>query len=423
MKHSWLGWLLFGGLLFGGTQDSDINVNTRYTVDTVTVSGKGWKTDLVSDRGQNQKMSSGLRKDLAALIGQKLNPSALDSLAARLKKELAAREVSHRVLRGDSPEHVRVEFEVKPYRGNVGASFTKFVYNSQQGWSGNGGVDATVQQNSFRFGLVSDGDSLDERYAGISARYENRHVGTNRVDLKFQFDSFHDQWNSSTLDALAAGGSKETSDAYRTRQSFQPAVTIALAKPLTLEVGASFERFGEQYPAAHTEASDAMIATLRYHRRLKDPENQQDLDASYSLGAATRILGSDFVYTSHAWGMRYQIAHGKHVLSDSFAGGVIAGRAPLDDRFVMGNSVYLRGWNKFEIDPLGGNRMIHNTVDYHYGLFRIFYDTGAIWDEGQAAVPRHSLGVGLRESIFTLAVAFPVRSGHVEPIFMMGVIP
>jgi hypothetical protein len=97
-----------------------------------------------------------------------------------------------------------------------------------------------VLQNSFRFGMASDGDSLDERYAGISARYENKHVGTDRVGLKFQFDSYHDQWNSSTLDALAAGGSKETSDAYRTRQNFQPAVTIALAKPLTLEVGGEF---------------------------------------------------------------------------------------------------------------------------------------------------------------------------------------
>src|ERR1017187_4256738 len=170
MKHAWLGCLLFGPLLFAGTQDSDINVNTRYTVDTVTVAGKGWKTDLVSDQSQNQKMSAGLRKDLAALIGRKLNPSALDSLAGRLKKELAAREVSHRVLRGDSPDHVRVEFEVKQYRGEVGANFTKLVYNSKQGWSADGGVDVTVLQNSFRFGMTSDGDSLDERNAGISDR-------------------------------------------------------------------------------------------------------------------------------------------------------------------------------------------------------------------------------------------------------------
>ena len=185
MKHAWLGCLFFGGLLFAGKQDSDINVNTRYTVDTVTVAGKGWKTDLVSDRNPNQKMSSGLRKDLAALIGQKLNPSALDGLALRLKKELSAREVSHRVLRGDSPEHVRVEFEVKQYRGEVGASFSKIVYNSKQGWSADGGVDVTVRQNSLRFGMASDGDSLDERFAGISARYENKHLGTARVGLKF----------------------------------------------------------------------------------------------------------------------------------------------------------------------------------------------------------------------------------------------
>jgi len=44
-----------------------------------------------------------------------------------------------------------------------------------------------------------------------------------------------------------------------------------------------FRAFGEQYPAAHTEASDALIATLRYHRRLRGSDNQQDLDASYSL--------------------------------------------------------------------------------------------------------------------------------------------
>ena len=92
MKYAWLGCLISGGLLLAGTQDSDINVNKRYTVDTVVVSGKGWTTNLVSD--QNDKISSGLRKELTALVGEKLNPSILDGLAARLKKEFSAREVS-----------------------------------------------------------------------------------------------------------------------------------------------------------------------------------------------------------------------------------------------------------------------------------------------------------------------------------------
>jgi outer membrane protein assembly factor BamA len=89
---------------------------------------------------------------------------------------------------------------------------------------------------------------------------------------------------------------------------------------------------------------------------------------------------------------------------------------------VAGNSSYLRGWNKYEIDPIGGNRLIHNTVEYRYGPVQAFYDAGAVWDSGQPAIMRHSLGVGFKESIFSLAVAFPVRSGHIEPIFMMGMI-
>ena len=420
MRYLWLGCLLFSSPLLAGNQDSDINVNTRYTVETVIVAGKGWRTDLAAE--QNDKISSGLKQDLVALIGQKLNPGALDSLAARLRKEFSAREVTHHVLRGESPDHVRVEFEIKPAHGSVDVNMKQLVYNSKLGWSASGEAGFTIQQNSFAFGLVSDGDSLAERYAGISARYENHHLGSERVQLRFEFESYHEQWDRNTLDALAAhpGG---TGDAYRTRQNFEPTASIALAKPLTLEIGARFERFENQYPAAGTEAANAVVATLRYHRRLEASDNLQDLDANYGLRASTKILGSDLVYAAHTAGLRYQLTRHKHVLIDNLYGGVISGRAPLDDRFVLGNSYQLRGWNKYDLDPLGGNRVVHNSVEYRYGVFQIFYDTGAVWDEGQPAIPRHSLGVGLRESVFSLAIAFPVRSGHIEPVFMMGILP
>jgi outer membrane protein assembly factor BamA len=116
------------------------------------------------------------------------------------------------------------------------------------------------------------------------------------------------------------------------------------------------------------------------------------------------------------------VAHGKHQLMEQVVGGSVSGRAPLADRFVAGNSYYLRGWNKYDIDPIGGNRLVHNTVEYRYGHFQAFYDAGAVWDSGQPATPRHSLGVGFKESIFSLAVAFPIRSGHVEPVIMLGMI-
>ena len=418
MKYAWLACLFSGGVLFAGSsQDADLNVNKRYTVDTVIVAGKGWRTNLAD---QNGKISTGLRRQLTALIGQKLNPGILDDLAAKLKKEFSAREVTHHVLRGDTPEHVRVEFEVKPSHANVDATVSKFLYSSKQGWSGAGAVGFTVQQNSFLFGLASDGDSLIERNAGITGSYENKSLGSDRIGLRFQAASYHEQWNRSTLDALETQPGV-TSDAYRAREEFQPTATIALAKPLTLEIGASFERMENQYPYSHMETSSALVTALRYHERFENAA-QQDIDADYVLHAGTHMLGSDFVYVLHSWGLRYRLIHGKHQIIDDVSAGMISGRAPLFERFVAGNSYYLRGWNKYDLDPIGGNRLAHNSVEYRYGPFQAFYDTGAVWDSGQPVVQRHSVGVGIKESIFSLAVAFPIRAGHVEPIVMMGMV-
>jgi len=101
-------------------------------------------------------------------------------------------------------------------------------------------------------------------------------------------------------------------------------------------------------------------------------------------------------------------------------GGMILGTAPLFERFVLGNSTSLRGWNKFDVDPLGGNRVVHNSVEYHYGVFQVFCDQGAVWDSGQAAVARTSVGAGLRQGIFSVALAFPLRDGRMDPVFMVG---
>jgi hypothetical protein len=425
MKFAWLGCLVVGGLLFGGTQDSDINVNTRYTVDAVTLYGKDWKTTFlenhVDQAEQTQKLSSRLKADLADLIGHKLNPGILDTLAQRIKRELTARQVTHRLLRGTAPETVQVEFEVTPSRGGVDLDVTQFAYNSRSGWSGAGEAGFNLQQNYFLFGLVSNGDSLDERLAGIDARYEDRHLGSDRLALRFQFESYHDLWSSSTLATLKTDN-RFTSDAYRSRQNFQPTLTISLTKPLSLEVGASFERFDSQIPGVAAEAANAVFTNLRYHRQLEGAENEQDVDASYGMRVAAKTLASDFSYARHTARMRYHVQHGKHSLSDEFWGGVVEGRAPLDDRFVLGNNTYLRGWNKYELDPIGGNRVISNSVDYRYGRFLAFYDAGAVWEEGQSAPVHHSVGVGLRASIVSLAVAFPMRGGRVEPIFMMGLL-
>jgi outer membrane protein assembly factor BamA len=419
MKFASLGCFLACSLLFGGTQDSEFNVNSRYTVETVLVSGDGWTANLATDH--DTRISSALRKEMTALIGEKLNPTLLDDLARRLRKEFHARTVEHRVLRGKSPDYVQVVFNIQLRPTRFDVSVPKFLYNSTQGWTGAVEGTATIEHNGFTFGLVSDGDDLPERYTGLVARYENTRLGSDKVRLRFQFESYHEQWNRSTIDSLPPDGTPvDTSGLYRSRQNFEPELTFQVAKPLAVSVGTSFQRFEDQNPAAQTEAANALTATLRYHQRLEGSADQQDLDAGYNLRAATKILNSDFAYARHRWEFRYMLTRGKSVVIDDLTAGMIMGRAPLFERFVLGNSSTLRGWNKYDLDPLGGNRMVHNSVEYRYGVFQIFYDSGTIWDRTEAAVLRHSVGLGLRQGVFSMAVAFPLKEGRIDPVFMVG---
>src|SRR5262249_5292071 len=150
---------------------------------------------------------------------------------------------------------------------------------------------------------------------------------------------------------------------YRTRHNFQPMLTVVVSNSLTFSTGVSFERFQDQFPAARTESADAMVNTLRYHRLLEDSGVQRaTLDAGYSLRAATRFLSSDLGYVRHRWDAAYNFTRGRSAVVVSFLGGLITGHPPLYERYVLGNSSTLRGWNKYDLDPLGGSRVAHGSV-------------------------------------------------------------
>src|SRR5215469_12798354 len=204
MRLAWAG-LLCLGTLFAGTQDSEFNVNTRYTVESVIISGDGWATNLASDQNV-ERISASLRKQFAALIGDKLNPAMLDELAGKLRKEFQARTVTHRVLRGASPQSVQVLFEIRLRPTRFDVLVPRFLYTSTQGFSGALEASATVGgHNGFGFSLVSDADELVERYAGFTARYENTHLGSDRIHADLEFARFHEQWNNATRNALVEG--------------------------------------------------------------------------------------------------------------------------------------------------------------------------------------------------------------------------
>jgi hypothetical protein len=319
-----------------------------------------------------------------------------------------------------------VVFDVRGTPAKFEASIPKLVYRTDGGVSGLVEGTATIGAQAFTFGGVSDGDDLAERYSGILARYQDNRLGTDRLHFRLDFESYREQWSGASETAIAEpGAAADTSGLYRTRQNISPLVTFVLMKgssgAMNLTLGTSFERFQPEFLAARTESANAMVTTLRYHRRVEGSgSNQQEWDAGYSLRAATSMLGSDFAYARHQGDAQYAYSWGRSRILDDLTVGAITGAAPLYERFILGNSTMLRGWNRFEIDPLGGTRVAHNSLEYRYRLFDIFYDSGAIWDQGGIATVRHSLGIGVRQNGMYAALAFPVKEGHIEPVFMVG---
>jgi outer membrane protein assembly factor BamA len=413
---------------------AEANANTRYVVEAVQITGE---TGL--------KLSRSLQSAFEQLVGSHFDPAHLDELAREMRKELHLKSVTPHLMRGTQPDTVRVDFEAHRRAIVFDVTLPRFLYHSKQGWSAEGTASTTIARNNhLSFGLISDGGTLTERYAGSAATYENTHVGTDRVHLTFEFDQLHEQWNRATLMAL----DRDPKDplTYRERRNFQPSITIVLARPLTLQAGASVQQLqlqpyaffpgttssspsGDVAPAPSgtsdiTRSANAIFATLRYHRQFEGADQTQDFVVDYNIRSASHALHSDYTYTRHYWNAAYTLSRGNQTIQDDFTGGFISGQAPFFERFVVGTSSLLRGWNRFEIDPLGGTHLVHNSVTYRYRLHpftgEVFYDAGALWHGNGDSGIRHSLGVGISRNIFTLAVAIPLRDGRIDPVFMVG---
>ena len=413
----------------GGTDDapvSEFNVNSKYTVESIDFAG-----------GHHYRLSSSALENIQSLVGEKLNVAALGRLTRQLTRELRAREVTFSLARGAEAAHVRVVFDVDRRDVRFDVGIPTFSYTSRQGLSGSGQAVATFGANSASFTAITNGDDLVERYSGIRTRYDRLTLGSDRIRLGFEFDAFRDQYNRATQtieDSMSpAAISSLGAGAYRSRMNFEPSATFVLAKPLTLTVGFSFAMLGRSSPAGLNESANSVINTVRYHGHWEGSGAlTNDLDAGYYLRAATRSLGSDYAYTRHAVHVRYDLRHEHQSLEVAVRAGVIYGRSPLFERFVLGNSETLRGWNKYDLAPLGGNRAVSATVTYGYHIMRVFYDTGAIWDSGstlgrKSLAEKHSAGFGLTTGLglfgknaLLLAVAFPLRAGRAEPVFIAG---
>ena len=391
-----------------GNAVASANVNSRYTVESVDVLPVGLS-----------RVSASLRDRLQQFVGARFDQSLVDDAAARLRRELRNAPVTAQVGKGSNPEQVVIAFHVEVRERGFDGEVTRFRYQSKRSLSF--GLDLAYRTESDRIhaGVLTDSDELVERYSGLAAGYE-RCLGSGRVRVGAEVGAWKSEWSGSAQNAA------EPSELYRSRTRLAPSATIELFKPLTLQLGVSLERLGVNNPAARHEISSAVTGTLRFQRRwgLDSSGIRQRFEAAYGVRTGMPSLASNYTFTRQHATARYGLKGGNQEVLAAFHSGLLNGRAPLSERFIGGNSQVLRGWNRNEISPLGTDRLAAASIDYRWRHLRLAYDAGSAWlrrsGDGQL---RQSVGVGFADNLwngFSFLVAFPLRDGRMEPIFIAG---
>ncbi len=209
-----------------------------------------------------------------------------------------------------------------------------------------------------------------------------------------------------------------------TRGDSARAVSVSVLPMPDLKVtfGASFQTLEMQYPAAHDEAAHAATFGVQYRKEVRPRRGlRHSISLDYALRDATPGLSSDFTYTRHWAAADYLLRAGRQDFEAQFQGGRINGTAPLFERFSIGSATTLRGWDKFDVAPLGGTRLLYGSLTYRYRPFEVFYDFGTVWDTGLSQDWKHSLGAGLAwKNGFFMSIGVPLRFHGVTPVFLAG---
>jgi hypothetical protein len=404
------------------------NINARYTVEHVDVTG-------IPDR----RVSQELLDELQALVGKPHDPTEADRLVRKLEAELPDYDVRRRMRRGDESGRIRLVFEITRSERTRWLRFTpsrsKIVYHEDHGWSGV--VDVPIggradHQVNFGFVLGND-DDLIEEYSGYRLRFESRRAGTDRLGIGFELSRFSQDWREVTLAALET--SPDLARPYRTRITVEPKVTFAITPRVRVSAGVSTSELKPLDIGPESEHANAFVAGIGYEqvwrrRAARDADSSsrrgrvdrladgdQSLRASYELRSGTEELDSDLSYRRHFGQARFEADRGDTSFIAHFRAGRITGGAPLFERFTLGDSTTLRGWNKFDLAPAGADRMWHQSVEFSHDWFTYFFDAGSLWNAGGQRKTRLATGVGFG----VLSVGFPLNADNGDATFILNV--
>jgi hypothetical protein len=390
------------------------NINARYTVESVEIEGL-----------DEHEIGAPLRDRIQALVGTRLDPVEADEIVEKLKAARKGYNVVRRIERGTRRGQIRVVFKFIETEELRWIPFqkqrSKFVYHSEEGWSGLHDIPMGSRVHRVTLGLAyDDNDTLVEEYSGVRVRFETRQLGTERVGVSLEASWLNNTWREPVLAALALD--PNLTEPYRHRVTVDPTVAVALTRHLRATGGLSLSSLESLHQSPASAMASAVTGGLFFSQTWRPEERvRQTVEAGYELRTSVDGFGSDFDYTRHLGRARYEFRNRHNTVIAEVFGGGITGQPPLFERFTLGDSTTLRGWNKFELAPAGGNRVFHQSLEYRFHGAALFLDTGSVWEDGRERQLRASTGFGFHIEHFFATVAFPLDAPGEGAAFITGV--
>jgi hypothetical protein len=393
--------------------ERDDNINARYVVEQADIRG-------VPD----EELTQALRDDLDALVGQRLDSGAADRLQERIERELPQYDVSRRMQRGSQVGRIKLVYEARkkelPQWLRFESLRSNALFHSDQGWGSF--LDLGIGDRTIRFTpivAIDNADDLVEEYSGAGLRFETRKLGTRRLGASLEWTWFDQDWRPATLAALALR--PEIPGAYDTRSTITPLLKFAVTPDLSVAAGVSISELEPLSPATGSQMANAAVASVDFDRRWDDDfKPTHHVTASFGVRAGARQLESDLAYTRYLGQGAYRFDAGRHHVEATGMAGGITGHAPLFERFTLGDSRTLRGWDKYDIAPAGADRMFHSSVEYRYTGLGLFLDIGSVWDANTERHVRVSTGLGFYAGPAFFVVGFPLNTDDLRAVFTMG---
>ena len=381
------------------------NINARYTVESVEIEG----LKEARDQRRAARPAAGAGRHPARPRRGRPADRGPEGRAARLSTSRAGSSAARAAGRSASSSN-------SPRPRRCAGSRSRSRDRSSSTTRTRGGAACTTSRSgaattASRWASRSTTTTRSSRSTRASASGSRPgDIGTERVAASLEASWLNNTWRAPTLAALdgepgdpralppaghGGAGADGGADPPRARERRREPVEPRVAAPLTRLAD------GERRHRRRWSTASGGTATAAPGRTSRPATT---CGRRWTGSAAT----SD--YTRHLGRARYRVRRAGATAASSrrCSCGGITGEAPLFERFTLGDSATLRGWNKFALAPAGGNRVFHQSIEGRFYGAALFLDAGSVWDDGGRRELRTSTGFGFHTEHVFVTVAFPL---------------